>query len=161
MLNIIWNYFKEQLVGRILVEIFRGAVDDETELNVAEVMQPIYKLVNDTDANVRQELVEQLPHVAMICQEAPERFGNVFSNHLIRIIVNFHHDDDQQVRQSTHVALLKIIERGLLDKESAEFIVAPTLLRMPLLPAKLEFHRAIDCHWKQSTVSPIRVVVMW
>ncbi|KAK0077584.1 hypothetical protein PV325_003727 [Microctonus aethiopoides] len=141
-----------QLVGRILVEIFRGAVDDETELNVAEVMQPIYKLVNDTDANVRQELVEQLPHVAMICQEAPERFGNVFSNHLIRIIVNFHHDDDQQVRQSTHVALLKIIERGLLDKESAEFIVAPTLLRMPLLPAKLEFHRAIDGMSKVASV---------
>ncbi|CAG5082402.1 Similar to Ppp4r1: Serine/threonine-protein phosphatase 4 regulatory subunit 1 (Rattus norvegicus), partial [Cotesia congregata] len=98
-------------------------------------MQPVHKLVNDTDSAVRLELVDQLPHVAMICQEAPDRFGNVLSNHLIHIIV----------RQSTHNALLALIERGLLDKHSVEHVVAPTLLMMGAQPAKLEFiNFAID-----------------
>ncbi|XP_044587889.1 serine/threonine-protein phosphatase 4 regulatory subunit 1-like isoform X4 [Cotesia glomerata] len=137
--------YNRQLVGRILLEIFRGAVDNGTDLNVAEVMQPVHKLVNDTDSAVRLELVDQLPHVAMICQEAPDRFGNVFSNHLIHIIVNFLHDSDQQVRQSTHNALLALIERGLLDKHSVEHVMAPTLLMMGAQPAKLEFiNFAID-----------------
>ncbi|XP_034947613.1 serine/threonine-protein phosphatase 4 regulatory subunit 1-like isoform X2 [Chelonus insularis] len=116
-------------------------------------MQPVHKLVYDTDANVRLELVEQLPHVAMICQEAPERFGDVLSNHLIHIIVSFHHDADQQVRQSTHAALLALIERGLLVKESIENVVAPTLLMMTQDPSKLEyFNFALD---GMSKVAPL------
>ncbi|XP_015127195.1 serine/threonine-protein phosphatase 4 regulatory subunit 1 isoform X2 [Diachasma alloeum] len=102
-------------------------------------MQPVHKLVNDTDAIVRLELIEQLPHVAMICQEAPERFGNVLSNHLIHLIATFLHDEDQQVRNSTHTALLTLIERGLLDKDSIVFVLAPTLLMMGQQPAKLEY----------------------
>ncbi|XP_063986854.1 serine/threonine-protein phosphatase 4 regulatory subunit 1-like isoform X2 [Diachasmimorpha longicaudata] len=131
--------YNRQLVGRILVDIFRSAVDHGTPLNVSQVMQPIHKLVNDTDASVRLELMEQLPHVAMICQEAPERFGNVLSNHLIHLIATFLHDEDQQVRNSTHTALLTLIERGLLDKDSILLVLAPTLLMMGQQPAKLEY----------------------
>uniref|UniRef100_A0A0C9QI75 Ppp4r1_0 protein n=1 Tax=Fopius arisanus TaxID=64838 RepID=A0A0C9QI75_9HYME len=131
--------FNRQLVGRLLVDIFRNAVDHCTELNVSKVMQPVHKLVNDTEAIVRLDLIEQLPHVAMICQEAPERFGNVLSNHLIHLIATFLHDEDQQVRNSTHTALLTLIERGLLDKDSIEFVLAPTLLMMGQQPAKLEY----------------------
>ncbi|XP_057333338.1 serine/threonine-protein phosphatase 4 regulatory subunit 1-like isoform X3 [Microplitis mediator] len=137
--------YNRQLVGRILVEIFRGAIDNGTDLNVTEVMQPVHKLVHDTESAVRLELVEQLPHVAMICQEAPEKYGSILSNHLIHIIVGFLQDTDQQVRQSTHTALLTLIERGLLDKNSAENVVAPTLLTMGTQPAKLEYiNFAID-----------------
>ncbi|XP_008556160.1 serine/threonine-protein phosphatase 4 regulatory subunit 1 isoform X3 [Microplitis demolitor] len=137
--------YNRQLVGRILVEIFRGAIDNGTDLNVTEVMQPVHKLVHDTESAVRLELVEQLPHVAMICQEAPDKYGDILSTHLIHIIVSFLQDTDQQVRQSTHTALLTLIERGLLDKNSVENVVAPTLLMMGTQPAKLEYiNFAID-----------------
>ncbi|XP_043286100.1 serine/threonine-protein phosphatase 4 regulatory subunit 1-like isoform X3 [Venturia canescens] len=137
--------YNRQLVGRILVEVFRGAVETGTELNVDEVMQPVLKLVNDTDPTVRIDLIEQLPHVAMICQEAPDRLGDVLPRHLIQIISTFLLDDEQQVRQSTHSALLALIDRGLLDKNSAEFVVAPTLLRMTQQLDRLElFTLAID-----------------
>ena len=50
-----------------------------------------------------------------------------------------------KVRQSTHAALLALIERGLLDKDSAEFVVAPTLYRMSLQLDRSEFFTlAID-----------------
>lgn len=49
------------------------------------------------DSAVRIDLIEQLPHVAMICQEAPERLGDVLPRHLIQIINTFLRDDDQQV----------------------------------------------------------------
>lgn len=49
------------------------------------------------------------------------------------------------MRQSTHAALLALIDRGLLDKHSAEFVVAPTLLKMTEQLDRLElFTLAID-----------------
>ncbi|XP_044014791.1 serine/threonine-protein phosphatase 4 regulatory subunit 1-like isoform X2 [Aphidius gifuensis] len=127
-----------QLVGRILIEVFRNAVDNGTELNVVEVMESVHKLINESDENVRLELIEQLPHVAMICQEVPERFGDVLSNHLIHLVCACLVDEDQQVRQATHTALMTFVERGLLDKGSIEFPVAPTLLMMGEQPGKLD-----------------------
>lgn len=54
------------------------------------------------DPAVRLDLVEQLPHVAMICQEAPDRLGDVLPRHLIPIIVRFLRDVDQQVEPTSH-----------------------------------------------------------
>lgn len=50
-----------------------------------------------TEAAVRSELVEQVPHVAMICQEAPDRFRHVLPQHLLGIVIKYLRDNDNQV----------------------------------------------------------------
>lgn len=55
-----------------------------------------------TDAQVRSDLVEQLPHVAMICQEAPQLFGRDFLHkYLLGIIIKYLRDMDKQASDST------------------------------------------------------------
>lgn len=52
---------------------------------------------------MRSDLVEQIPHVAIICSEAPHLFGDVLRNHLLDIVMKYLSDLDNQA--SVHVTL--------------------------------------------------------
>ncbi|XP_015606879.1 serine/threonine-protein phosphatase 4 regulatory subunit 1 isoform X2 [Cephus cinctus] len=126
--------YNRQMVGRILVEIFRAAVDCGIELVVDEIMKPVRLIIDDREAPIRSDLVEQLPHVAMICQEAPNLFGDVLTRHLLGIVVKYLSDPDNQVRQTAQASLLVLMERGLLDKDYIEYVVCPVVLNLTLTP---------------------------
>ncbi|KAK2579862.1 hypothetical protein KPH14_007545 [Odynerus spinipes] len=119
------SFDKKQMVGRILVEIFRSAANTETKLPVEEYMKYVHQICDDPEAPVRSDLVEQLPYVAMICQEAPHLFGDVLHDHLLGIIKKYLLDMDSQVRQTAQEALLALIKRGLLDTKTIETEVCP------------------------------------
>ncbi|XP_035726061.1 serine/threonine-protein phosphatase 4 regulatory subunit 1-like isoform X1 [Vespa mandarinia] len=117
--------FSRQMVGRILVEIFRSAANTETKLPVEEYMKYVHQISDDPEPPIRSDLVEQLPYVAMICQDTPHLFGDVLHNHILGIIRKYLLDMDNQVRQSAQEALLALIKRGLLDTKTIETEICP------------------------------------
>ncbi|XP_011639944.1 serine/threonine-protein phosphatase 4 regulatory subunit 1-like isoform X2 [Pogonomyrmex barbatus] len=119
--------FNRQMVGRILVEMFRAAVNNKITLIVEEVMQHVQLVIDDNDALVRSDLMEQIPNVAIICHEAPHLFGDVLRNHLLGIIMKYLSDLDNQVRQMAQSALTMLVKRGFLDNDAIENIICPTI----------------------------------
>ncbi|XP_077271693.1 serine/threonine-protein phosphatase 4 regulatory subunit 1 isoform X2 [Temnothorax americanus] len=119
--------FDRQMVGRILMEMFRAAVNNKITLVVEEVMQHVQLVIDDNDSLVRSDLVEQIPNVAIICYEAPHLFGDVLRNHLLGIVMKYLSDLDNQVRQMAQSALTMLVKRGLLDNDTIENVICPTI----------------------------------
>ncbi|XP_011880997.1 PREDICTED: serine/threonine-protein phosphatase 4 regulatory subunit 1-like isoform X1 [Vollenhovia emeryi] len=119
--------FDRQMVGRILMEMFRAAANNKITLIVEEVMQHVQLVIDDSDALVRSDLVEQIPNVAIICHEAPHLFGDVLRNHLLDIVMKYLSDIDNQVRQMAQSALTTLVKRGLLDNDAIENVICPTM----------------------------------
>ncbi|XP_029051724.1 serine/threonine-protein phosphatase 4 regulatory subunit 1-like isoform X2 [Osmia bicornis bicornis] len=119
--------FTRQRIGRILVETFRTAANNGTKLNVNEIMQSVQQIIQDPDTQVRLDLMEQLPHVATICQEASHLFGDVLHDHLFSIIITYLQDQDNQVRMTTQAVVLTLIKSGLLDSTTIEVKVCPVI----------------------------------
>lgn len=119
--------FDRQMVGRILMDMFRAAVNNKITLIVEEVMQHVQLVIDDNDALVRSDLVEQIPNVAIICHEAPHLFGDVLRNHLLGIVMKYLNDLDNQVQQMAQSALTTLMKRGLLDNDTIENVICPTI----------------------------------
>ncbi|XP_076385857.1 serine/threonine-protein phosphatase 4 regulatory subunit 1 isoform X1 [Megachile rotundata] len=119
--------FTRQRIGRILVETFRTAADNGTKLNVNEIMQLVQQIIQDPDTQVRLDLMEQLPHVATICQEASHLFGDVLHDHLLNIIVTYLRDEENQVRMTTQAVVLTLMKNGLLDSTTIEVKICPVI----------------------------------
>ncbi|XP_025992654.2 serine/threonine-protein phosphatase 4 regulatory subunit 1 isoform X2 [Solenopsis invicta] len=125
--------FDRQMVGRILMELFRDAVNNKITLVVEEVMQHVQLVIDDNDALVRSELVEQIPNVAIICHEAPHLFGNVLRNYLLGIVMKYLSDTDNPVRQMAQSALTTLVKRGLLDNDAIENIICPRIKNLSFM----------------------------
>ncbi|XP_043248698.1 serine/threonine-protein phosphatase 4 regulatory subunit 1-like isoform X2 [Colletes gigas] len=90
-------------------------------------MQCVKYFVEDPHIQVRLDLVEQLPHVAMICEEASYLYGNIFHDYLLDIILQYLQDADIQVREVTEMGILMLMNRGLLDNDTIETKVCPVI----------------------------------
>ena len=72
------------------------------------------------DCLIRSELMEQVPHIAIYCQEVPEHLGHAVPHHLLPLVVKFLVDSNHQVRKTSQAALLVLLEQGLVDKSDVE-----------------------------------------
>nr|XP_031827867.1 serine/threonine-protein phosphatase 4 regulatory subunit 1-like [Nomia melanderi] len=116
-----------QNIGKILLTIFRTAINNETSINVDEIMQSVQKIVEGTDIRIQSSLVKEVPQVATICQEAPHLFGDVFHDHLLNFVIKYLQDSDSQVRLTAEEAVLVLIKRGLLDNNAIEVKICPVI----------------------------------
>ncbi|XP_011698088.1 PREDICTED: serine/threonine-protein phosphatase 4 regulatory subunit 1-like isoform X2 [Wasmannia auropunctata] len=137
--------FDRQMVGRILMEMFRAAVNNKITLVVEEVMQHVQLVIDDNDALVRADLVEQIPNVAIICHEAPHLFGDVLRNHLLGIVMTYLNDLDNQVRLMARSALTTLMKRGLIDNDTIENVICPTIESLSYL--------MVDEHVRNANIS--------
>ncbi|XP_018346239.1 PREDICTED: serine/threonine-protein phosphatase 4 regulatory subunit 1-like isoform X3 [Trachymyrmex septentrionalis] len=145
--------FNRQMVGRILVEMFRAAVNNKITLIVEEVMQLVQLVIDDNDALVRLDLVEQIPNVAIICHEAPHLFGHVVRNYLLDIVMKYLNDQDNQVRLMAQSALTMLMKRGLLDNDTIENRICPTIEKLSYM-WQLGFRRDMaDEHTRNANIS--------
>ena len=64
--------------------------------------------------------MEQVPHIAMYCQELPEAMTHIVPSHLLPLVVKFLTDTNNQVRKTSQAALLVLLEQGLVDKADVE-----------------------------------------
>ncbi|CAL1686167.1 unnamed protein product [Lasius platythorax] len=122
--------------------MFRAAVNNNLTLVVEEVMRNVQLIIDDNDALVRSDLVEQIPNVALICLEAPHLYGDVLRSYLLGIIIKYLSDPDNQVRQMAHSALMTIVKKGLLDNDTIEHEICPTIEHLSYMSAEEHLRNA-------------------
>ncbi|XP_017792094.1 PREDICTED: serine/threonine-protein phosphatase 4 regulatory subunit 1-like isoform X3 [Habropoda laboriosa] len=114
-------------IGRILVEGFHTVANNGTKLDANEIMQSVLQIVDDPDTQVRVDLMEQLPHLATICHEAPHLFGDALHDHLLGIIIKYLQDQDNLIRMTTQATVLTLTKKGLLDNHTIEIKLCPII----------------------------------
>ncbi|XP_068082283.1 serine/threonine-protein phosphatase 4 regulatory subunit 1 isoform X2 [Anabrus simplex] len=132
------NIFNRQLVGRFALETLRVVIDSPGD--VATVMTTLTKMADDPEVPVRVELMEQVPHIAMLWQEDHNRLQSVMMDYLLPLVVKLLSDQDNQVRKTTQAALLVLMEQGLIDKNAVEEKVCPVILSLTQVDGPVEFH---------------------
>merc|ERR1719266_2921757 len=98
------------------------------------------KLADDVEPSVRAELMEQVPRIAMYCQEFKAKLAHVVPETLLPMVVKFLTDVNIQVRKTSQAALLVLLEQGLVEKSDVQEQVCPVILRLTEADA-LDDHR--------------------
>jgi len=117
-----------QMVARTVLDTLRQV--NENAPDVTTVFEIVGRLSQDVEPSVRAELMEQVPHIAMYCQELPETLHFAVPLHLLPLVVKFLTDTNNQVRKTSQAALLVLLEQGLVDRGDVEEQVCPVILRL-------------------------------
>ncbi|XP_015419080.1 PREDICTED: serine/threonine-protein phosphatase 4 regulatory subunit 1 isoform X3 [Myotis davidii] len=89
------NVFNRQMVARSLLDTLREVCDDERDC--IAVLERISRLADDSEPTVRAELMEQVPHIALFCQENRPSIPYAFSKYLLPIVVRYLADQNNQI----------------------------------------------------------------
>jgi len=124
------NIFNRQMVARTVLETLRQV--EENSVEVDQVFSIVERLAGDTEPSVRAELMEQVPHIAMFCQEhdATSILSGTVPVHLLPMVVRFLTDTNNQVRKTSQAALLVLLEQGLVETTDVVNQVCPVILRL-------------------------------
>jgi len=122
------NIFNRQMVARTVLDTLRQVADVSNDIEA--VFAIVARLAQDVEPSVRAELMEQVPHIAMYCQELPDSMHQIVPSHLLPLVVKFLTDTNNQVRKTSQAALLVLLEQGLVDKADVEEQVCPVILRL-------------------------------
>jgi len=116
-------------VARTVLETLRVVVDDPADVDA--VLAVMGQLADDVEPSVRADLMEQVPHVAMFCQEFRARLlSPVVPGHLLPMVVKFLTDANGQVRKTSQAALLVLLEQGLVETADVREQVCPVIIRL-------------------------------
>ncbi|XP_030069275.1 serine/threonine-protein phosphatase 4 regulatory subunit 1 isoform X3 [Microcaecilia unicolor] len=122
------NIFNRQMVARSLLDLLKEVSDDERDC--IAVLERVNRLADDTEPTVRAELMEQVPHIAMFCQENRPSIPFAFSKYLLPIVVRYLADQNNQVRKTSQAALLVLLEQELIERYDVETKVCPVLIEL-------------------------------
>nr|XP_005993612.1 PREDICTED: serine/threonine-protein phosphatase 4 regulatory subunit 1-like [Latimeria chalumnae] len=122
------NVLNRQIVARGLLDVLRAFSENENDF--LTVMEVVARLSEDSEATVRAELMEQIPHIALFLQDGKINFPNAFSKYFVPIVVRYLTDPNNQVRKTSQAALLVLLEQDLIDQRNVETKVCPILLAL-------------------------------
>ncbi|KAK9403407.1 serine/threonine-protein phosphatase 4 regulatory subunit 1 [Crotalus adamanteus] len=122
------NIFNRQMVARSLLDTLKEVSDDEKDC--IAVLERVSRLADDSEPTVRAELMEQVPHIAMFCQENRPSIPYAFSKYLLPIVVRYLADQNNQVRKTSQAALLVLLEQELIERYDVETKVCPVLVEL-------------------------------
>ncbi|XP_043082720.1 serine/threonine-protein phosphatase 4 regulatory subunit 1 [Puntigrus tetrazona] len=122
------NVFNRQMVARSLLDTLRAVSEDEHEC--VSVLERIDRLADDSEPTVRAELMEQIPHIAIFCQENRPSIPSAFSKYLLPIVVRYLADQNNLVRKTSQAALLVLLEQELIERGDVESLVCPVLVEL-------------------------------
>uniref|UniRef100_A0A670IG84 Serine/threonine-protein phosphatase 4 regulatory subunit 1 n=1 Tax=Podarcis muralis TaxID=64176 RepID=A0A670IG84_PODMU len=117
-----------QMVARSLLDTLKEVSDDERDC--IAVLERVSRLADDSEPTVRAELMEQVPHIAMFCQENRPSIPYAFSKYLLPIVVRYLADQNNQVRKTSQAALLVLLEQELIERYDVEAKVCPVLVEL-------------------------------
>ncbi|KAL7984402.1 hypothetical protein Chor_002972, partial [Crotalus horridus] len=117
-----------QMVARSLLDTLKEVSDDEKDC--IAVLERVSRLADDSEPTVRAELMEQVPHIAMFCQENRPSIPYAFSKYLLPIVVRYLADQNNQVRKTSQAALLVLLEQELIERYDVETKVCPVLVEL-------------------------------
>ncbi|GAB1599211.1 serine/threonine-protein phosphatase 4 regulatory subunit 1-like isoform X2 [Argonauta hians] len=131
------NAFSRQLIARGILDTLRAA--GNVEEDCLAVLKAMVHLSKDPEPTVRSDLVEQVPHVAMYCQEKSNLFANAVPTYVLPLIVKYLSDSDNQVRKTSHAALVVLLEQELVERVDVEDQVVQVLLELASPASSDEF----------------------
>uniref|UniRef100_A0A673Y7C3 Serine/threonine-protein phosphatase 4 regulatory subunit 1 n=1 Tax=Salmo trutta TaxID=8032 RepID=A0A673Y7C3_SALTR len=120
------NIFNRQMVARSLLDTLKAVSEDERDC--IGVLERVGRLADDSEPSVRAELMEQVPHIAIFCQENRPSIPFAFSKYLLPIVVRYLADQNNQVRKTSQAALLVLLEQELVERGDIETLVCPVLV---------------------------------
>ncbi|XP_041103705.1 serine/threonine-protein phosphatase 4 regulatory subunit 1-like isoform X2 [Polyodon spathula] len=120
------NIFNRQMVARTLLDTLKAVSEDERDC--IAVLERVSRLADDSEPTVRAELMEQVPHIAIFCQENRPSIPYAFSKYLLPIVVAYLADQNNQVRKTSQAALLVLLEQELIERYDIETKVCPVLV---------------------------------
>uniref|UniRef100_A0A8C8DGI5 Serine/threonine-protein phosphatase 4 regulatory subunit 1 n=1 Tax=Oncorhynchus tshawytscha TaxID=74940 RepID=A0A8C8DGI5_ONCTS len=120
------NIFNRQMVARSLLDTLKAVSEDERDC--IGVLERVGRLADDSEPSVRAELMEQVPHIAIFCQENRPSIPFAFSKYLLPIVVRYLADQNNQVRKTSQAALLVLLEQELIERGDIETLVCPVLV---------------------------------
>uniref|UniRef100_A0A4W5R3I2 Serine/threonine-protein phosphatase 4 regulatory subunit 1 n=1 Tax=Hucho hucho TaxID=62062 RepID=A0A4W5R3I2_9TELE len=122
------NIFNRQMVARSLLDTLKAVNEDERDC--ITVLERVGRLADDSEPTVRAELMEQVPHIAIFCQENRPSIPFAFSKYLLPIVVRYLADQNNQVRKTSQAALLVLLEQELIERGDIETLVCPVLVEL-------------------------------
>lgn len=120
------NIFNRQMVARSLLDTLKAVSEDERDC--IAVLERVSRLAEDSEPTVRAELMEQIPHIAIFCQENRPSIPFAFSKFLLPIVVRYLADQNNLVRKTSQAALLMLLEQELIERADIENLVCPVLV---------------------------------
>ncbi|TSK16101.1 Serine/threonine-protein phosphatase 4 regulatory subunit 1 [Bagarius yarrelli] len=120
------NIFNRQMVARSLLDTLKAVSEDERDC--IAVLERVSRLAEDSEPTVRAELMEQIPHITIFCQENRPSIPFAFSKYLLPIVVRYLADQNNLVRKTSQAALLMLLEQELIERTDIENLVCPVLV---------------------------------
>ncbi|XP_035386977.1 serine/threonine-protein phosphatase 4 regulatory subunit 1 [Electrophorus electricus] len=114
------------MVARSLLDTLKAVSEDERDC--IAVLERVSRLADDSESTVRAELMEQIPHIAIFCQENRPSIPFAFSKYLLPIVVRYLADQNNLVRKTSQAALLMLLEQELIERTDIENLVCPVLV---------------------------------
>lgn len=91
------DVLNRQIVAQDLLNTLREVSDNKR--HCITVWEIITQLADDPEPIVRAELMEQVPQIALFCQENQSFITNAFSKHLLPILIRYLSDQNNVVWQ--------------------------------------------------------------
>lgn len=112
------------MVGRLFLETLKSVADNPHD--VATVMWILYNMSENEDPSIRTELMDHIPHIAMLCHSEKEKLLYVV-DHLLPFVAKQLTDGDAQVRKAAQVTLLVLMDQSLVGQSAVEEVVCPVV----------------------------------
>ncbi|XP_030831729.1 serine/threonine-protein phosphatase 4 regulatory subunit 1 isoform X3 [Strongylocentrotus purpuratus] len=122
------NVFNRQMVARGLLDTLRTVCDNEDDREAG--LEAMSHLSEDIEPMVRAELMEQIPHIAMLCHEHQHLFPSTIQDYILPTVVRYLTDTNNQVRKTSQAALLVLLEQELVGRHDMEDQVCPVIVQL-------------------------------
>lgn len=111
-------------VGRLFLETLKSVADNPHD--VASVLWILYNMSENQDPAIRTELMDHIPHIAMLCHSEKEKLLYVV-DHLLPFVAKQLTDHDAQVRKAAQLTLLVLMDQSLVGQTAVEEVVCPVV----------------------------------
>ncbi|KAG8233834.1 hypothetical protein J437_LFUL006857 [Ladona fulva] len=125
-------------VAQAVLETLR--IVRESPTDVRAVLQILSSLAEDSDSQLRTEVMVQVPQIAMLCYEVVEQLAGVVEGHLLPMVIKTLTDIEDSVRTTAQTALIVLMEQNLVTHEAIEKQVCPVILMLAEMGTLPDYH---------------------
>jgi serine/threonine-protein phosphatase 4 regulatory subunit 1 len=127
------------MLAQSLLDTLRAVCDNKRDCIL--VWERISKLAEDPEPIVRAELMEQVPRIALFCQENQPSITYAFAKYLLPVVVRYLTEQNNAVWEKSQETLLAVLEQELIERFDLKMKVCPMLMELTA-PDSDEFVRA-------------------
>ncbi|XP_028409938.1 serine/threonine-protein phosphatase 4 regulatory subunit 1-like [Dendronephthya gigantea] len=144
--------FNRRMAARCVLECLRSLKSDE---DCYQVLQLMVRLSDDIEAAVRIEVMEQIPHVAVLCVEH-RGLHFAIPKYILPVVVRYLTDPNNQVRKTSQAALLLLLEQEVIDRIDVEQQICPVLIELCSIDSTDDFRtEAVTMMSKMAPMLPV------